>query len=145
MDKAYELWKRSSQAQAMLTTVEKYFRRKYNINSAQLAILLRCRYTPGITLSDIAQSINMDLTYMSRQSTLLATKGLLQKQASTDDKRALSLTLTDKGLRLMDQFLREDLQPFVAKLDELGEENVMRIIEGIGDFVQVLNEHIGCM
>ncbi len=93
----------------------------YEITPVQFAILHRCFIGEADTVTDLAQIIPIGGPSMSRQVDQLVTKGLLQRQRLSSDRRIVRLTLTEDGLDL------------VPKLEQIRAEIEEELTEGISE------------
>ncbi len=67
------------------------------IGLPQLRILFRVRFEPGIDLRTLASGLNISPSAASQQVDKLVERGLLDRSPALDDRRRLSLELTDEG------------------------------------------------
>jgi DNA-binding MarR family transcriptional regulator len=67
------------------------------INFPQLRILFRVRSHPGIDLRTLAEQIGISASGASQQVDKLVARGFLMRQDDPDDRRRLSLELTERG------------------------------------------------
>lgn len=67
------------------------------INFPQLRILFRVRAQPGIDLRTLAEQIGISASGASQQVDKLVARGFLVRQDDPDDRRRLSLELTERG------------------------------------------------
>jgi DNA-binding MarR family transcriptional regulator len=67
------------------------------INFPQLRILFRVRSHPGIDLRTLAEQIGISASGASQQVDKLVDRGFLVRQDDPEDRRRLSLELTERG------------------------------------------------
>jgi DNA-binding MarR family transcriptional regulator len=67
------------------------------ISQPQLRILFRVRARPGIDLRSLAADLEISPSAASQQVERLVERGLISRAADSDDRRRLSLELTDLG------------------------------------------------
>lgn len=96
----------------------------------QVLILLRSRENSGLRLSEIAEALAVTAATASDAVSALVEKGLVQKARSTQDKRAIAISLTPAGEKQAEQaacwsdFLLEGV-------DELSEQEQVIFLRGL--------------
>lgn len=73
----------------------KYLDSKYSI--AETRILFEIKTHKSCTQNDIVKTLHIDKSYLSRIIQRLCEKGIVEKAPSSSDKRAVMITLTEKG------------------------------------------------
>jgi DNA-binding MarR family transcriptional regulator len=68
-----------------------------DINFPQLRILFRVRAQPGIDLRTLAEQTGISASAASQQVDRLVDRGLLLRRDDPEDRRRLSLELTERG------------------------------------------------
>ncbi|GAB7544014.1 MarR family winged helix-turn-helix transcriptional regulator [Cupriavidus sp. 8B] len=69
-----------------------------NINAQQMGILLLLTRGVADTPFEMSKLLGIDSGLMTRMLDKLESKGLLARSRSTDDRRMVNLTLTEKGI-----------------------------------------------
>lgn len=59
--------------------------------------------TPGVTIIEVSRRVRVDKAWISRSVLRLGKRGLLRKAPMPGNERAVTLVLTDKGHRLLDE------------------------------------------
>jgi DNA-binding MarR family transcriptional regulator len=72
----------------------------------------------------------------------LGRKDLIERQASKSDRRAVIVTVTVKGRRLVDGFRQERVKVFAAALTRLSEEDQREVIAALSKILGVLHEPV---
>lgn len=88
----------------------------FGITLTQFVVLKFVRRNPGISLSDLARQLNVEPPSASRMVDKMLAKGLLEKTPDTVDRRAVHISLTREGTRLVDRLERLERSLLAAKL-----------------------------
>src|SRR5687768_8287597 len=82
----------------------------------QLRILFRVRQEPGIGVKELAQAFEVSTSNVTQQVDKLVTRGLLARVERPEDRRQVSLTVTEEGSQVAGEisqatrgYLREQL------------------------------------
>lgn len=75
----------------------KQLNKSSGLTGPQLLIMLEIARVKGVTASQIAKSINLSAATVTNILDRLENKGLIERVRSTEDKRRVSLFLTDGG------------------------------------------------
>jgi DNA-binding MarR family transcriptional regulator len=89
-------------------------RRGPEISVLQLRALAFLRRNPGTTLSSLAEHVGLTLPSMSSQVSGLVARNLIDRSVSAEDRRFVTLTLTEQGRTLMET-ARQGTQESLAK------------------------------
>jgi DNA-binding MarR family transcriptional regulator len=89
-------------------------RRGPEISVLQLRALAYLRRNPGATLSSLAEYVGLTLPSMSSQVSGLVARNLIDRSVSAEDRRFITLTLTEQGRSLMET-ARHGTQESLAK------------------------------
>lgn len=89
-------------------------RRGSEISVLQLRVLAFLRRQPGSTLSAVAEHVGLTLPSMSSQISGLVARHLIDRSVSEEDRRYVTLTLTEQGRMLMES-ARHGTQESIAK------------------------------
>jgi DNA-binding MarR family transcriptional regulator len=76
------------------------------VTSAQFSILTALKFTPGMTMTALAQTMGMERTTLVRALKPLQRDGLVLTQAKSAGSRQLQLSLSADGYRKFDEGLR---------------------------------------
>ena len=77
----------------------------FAINPVQFGILDACYFGDANTVTSIARMLPVEPSAISRQADRLTTRGLLARRRQGDDRRVVTFSLTEEGMRLMPQLL----------------------------------------
>lgn len=81
--------------------------RPYGINHPEYNLLMMLYGTEGYSLhpTELADAAGEKSANITRLTNELADKGLIARNASEEDRRKITLTLTDEGIALIESFL----------------------------------------
>lgn len=82
-----------------------YLGSEYSVTQAR--IFFEIYENEGCTAAHIAQTMNIDKSYLSRIIRSHEKNGYLRREKSPDDGRALRLYLTDEGKRRAEEFIQK--------------------------------------
>ena len=106
-------------------------RRGPEISVLQLRSLAFLRRNPGATLSRLAEHVGLTLPSMSSQVSGLVARDLIDRSVSAEDRRFVTLTLTEQGTRLMET-AREGTQESLARsIADLSVEERAVVVEAM--------------
>lgn len=106
-------------------------RRGPEISVLQLRALGYLRRNPGATLSSLAEHVGLTLPSMSSQVSGLVARNLINRSVSAEDRRFVTLTLTEQGRSLMEA-ARSGTQDSLAKnLAHLAPEERATVVEAM--------------
>lgn len=91
----------------------------FGVTPVQFAALQAVHNTPGIDQRTLARTIGFDTSTTAGVIDRLEARGLLQRNASTEDRRVRLLTLTDDGEALLAQVVPAMQRAQVRMLDPL--------------------------
>lgn len=95
----------------------------------QSHILFEIRRVGRPSMQQVAEELGMDVTTFSRQAKSLEGKGLITRQASTDDRRVSLLGLTDAGrqvLEKIDRYMAYRIEQIFSHMSGFERETVVR-------------------
>jgi DNA-binding MarR family transcriptional regulator len=106
-------------------------RRGPEISVLQLRALAYLRRNPGATLSLLAEHVGLTLPSMSSQVSGLVARDLINRSVSSEDRRFVTLTLTEQGRTLLET-ARQGTQESLAKnLEILAPEERATVVEAM--------------
>lgn len=71
------------------------------VSSQQVGLLVSIKYTPGITVGQLAAEERVSTAAMSKRVSRLQRDGLVTRTPSQADRRCIGLTLTEDGQRTL--------------------------------------------
>lgn len=99
-------------------------RRGPEISVLQLRVLAFLRRRPGSTLSAVAEHVGLTLPSMSSQISGLVARQLVDRSVSEEDRRYVTLTLTEQGRMLMESARQGTQGSIVKKIAVLAPEEL---------------------
>ena len=87
----------------------------YGVDAVEYTVLSVCLAVGPTSIRDLRELVPIDYGHMSRTTTRLEDKGLLQKIRTRDDQRVVRLRVTEEGASLMPELL-ERVQEYYALL-----------------------------
>lgn len=93
----------------------------------------------GPTATQLAEELGLDAGYLSRIVRGLERRGLLERNASTEDRRQYRLVLTDAGCAAFAQINTASRGKVDALLSELSEVDQQRLVAAMHTVEQLLN------
>ena len=114
---------------------------------AQCHTLLEVGNKGEVSLVDLASSFGLDTSTLSRMIQGLVVLGLVNRLTNEKDRRYVTISLSDQGLKLFDQIETMFNTYFSQVLELIPFEKRDTIIESIGlfsDAVRKRNESSGC-
>ena len=127
----------SEQIQEITTHVNGITRQaatKHDISFAQAQFLLRVP-SEGISISELAKLLGIDISTMSRNVNKLELLQLIIRERDVEDRRTFNIFLTDSGSELVDLLFSE----IDARATEILLIIPLEIQERIGDVLEQLN------
>ena len=127
----------SEQIQEITTHVNGITRQaatKYNISFAQAQFLLRVP-TEGISISELAKLLGIDISTMSRNVNKLELLQLIKRKRDSDDGRTFKLSLTPSGVEIVDLLFAE----IDAQATKILSTIPLESQERVGDVLEQLN------
>jgi DNA-binding MarR family transcriptional regulator len=71
------------------------------VSSQQVGLLVSIKYTPGVTVGQLAAEERVSTAAMSKRVSRLQRDGLVARTKSEADRRCIGLTLTEDGQRTL--------------------------------------------
>jgi DNA-binding MarR family transcriptional regulator len=120
--------------------VEQHLRAEGGLSSVQFQILARLAATDGqLTMTSLADGVVYSRSGLTYQASLLEKAGIITRGPSPDDERATLVTITDKGLALVNRVLPGHVQVVRRLLFEpLSDGDVSHL----GDIMTRVRDHM---
>jgi DNA-binding MarR family transcriptional regulator len=106
-------------------------RRGPEISVLQLRALAFLRRNPGTTLSMLAEHVGLTLPSMSSQVSGLVARNLIDRSVSSEDRRFVTLTLTEQGRTLMETARHGTQESLAKNISHLTPEERATVIEAM--------------
>ena len=81
------------------------YKSKFGISIAEWRVLVNVGYTDSLSVRDIEKRVSLEKSKVSRAASKLEAKGYLIKTVDDKDRRLLRLTLTPKGVALLQKLI----------------------------------------
>lgn len=107
-----------------------------SIDASGYAVLSRAFEDGPSRLSDLAATLGVDVSTLSRQVNRLAAAGLLRRASDPDDGRASLLALTAEGKRTVEKLRQARLRSLATLVEDWSDEDVdtfARLLGRLGD------------
>jgi DNA-binding MarR family transcriptional regulator len=115
---------RYARAARMLDPMRLQVWEEMGINFPQLRILFRVRSRPGIDLRTLAEQMGISASGASQQVDKLVARGFLVREDDPDDRRRLSLELTERGQQATGEISRATRSFIESALTVLSDEEL---------------------
>ena len=92
----------------------------FDLNPAQVHLILNLDPARGVPMSELAEALACDASYITGLADKVEARGLVQRQPNPDDRRVKLLRLTEKGAGIRDKLIeRVSIPPrFIAALSQ---------------------------
>lgn len=115
---------------------------KLNIGPAHMNVLfLLCSLKKAPTISRISRALSISLAMMTRIIDRLEEKGLVERNTDPDDRRAIRITLTEKGRKIAHELELTKKRKMRALLDGFCEEDRKRFMEALSTLIEVMYKY----
>lgn len=111
-----------------------------SITMAQCHALVEIGRAKNISLNELAESLNLENSTMSRTVNNLVTNDLVKRDTDPQDRRYVTISLTEKGLELytdiedrMSQFFKNIYSSIQPEKREQVIESIQILLEAIGE------------
>lgn len=96
-----------------------------------------------LTVSDLAQRLQLERSSVSRLVDGLVKGGFLHREINEQNRREVLLSLTEKGIRSIEMVREQSLRYYHAILGNLTTEQQQPILQGFRTFTQALQTYKG--
>lgn len=104
------------------------------LTPGRFSLLTLLKYNPGINQTDLSRAVGLDKSTLTPALDQLERKGLILRQRTAADRRTYSLSLSDKGLALLDDLadkVAEHERNIVAALTPAERTTLLRLMKKI--------------
>jgi DNA-binding MarR family transcriptional regulator len=105
------------------------------------AQVLRTLRRGAMPTGQLAAELRISAPAITQLTDRLVRKGLIERQATVDDRRCVLVALSSKGKRLVDQFRKRRAELFHNALATLDESEQEQVLEVMGKVVMVLENY----
>lgn len=117
----------------------RYVEKQYGLSSAKLWMLRELHTNPGIKVSRLAAALAIHPSTCSNMLDKLEERGFLFRERSRTDQRAVHLTLTEKGVHLLENVPQPNQDDINLALEQFSDEQLTCLTEALGELVEKMN------
>lgn len=117
----------------------RYVEKQYGLSSAKLWMLRELHTHPGMKVSRLASALAIHPSTCSNMLDKLEEKGFLYRERSRTDQRAVHLTLSEKGIHLLENAPQPAQDDISQALEQLSVEDLACLAEGLGELVEAMS------
>ena len=122
-----------------LTALFRIISSKYNISFSQYCMIMKIK-TYGVSMSELANSLGLDKSTLTRNMNILITRNLVEKYRDTDDLRVYKVILSKSGGKLKET-LYSELDNFTSELLYSFSNEIEDEIHLLDKLIQKLDSH----
>ncbi|MDR6552443.1 MarR family transcriptional regulator [Paenibacillus qinlingensis] len=112
-----------------------------NVTPIQSFVLRKLNEKPGITLSELAEYIQLSKSTTSGIIDRMVRDQLVSREQSSTDRRSVTLTLLDKGEQLL-QRVRENQVERMSPLLQMSDEEIDSLLRIHQKIVRILHQEL---
>lgn len=116
----------------------------FGITPAQCCALIEIGHTRTISLNELSHVMRLDASTLSRTVNNLVTSGLVSREADPEDRRFVTITLTEQGEALytdIDNAMDEDFGLILAQIPE---QKRGQVLEDLIMIIEAMDKSGGC-
>lgn len=114
------------------------------VTLAQCHAIVEIGRAGSISLNDLSVVIGLDKSTMSRTINNLVNNGLASREIDPNDRRYLTIQLTEKGMESFQEIEAEMEKFFTRVYNSIPERKRDQVIESLGLLIQALAENDCC-
>ncbi len=118
----------------------KFVEKQCGLSSAKLWMLHELNSHPGIKVSQLAASLAIHPSTCSNMLDKLEEEGFVCRERSKTDQRAVHLSLTKKGISLLEKAPQPEQGELSMALKKLSNEDLQLLEKGLNGLVRTLQE-----
>ena len=115
------------------------------VTNPQFRILMFIQKMPGTSLQDVAQHLGLTSPTTSTTVDELVNNQLVLRDPSTEDRRKITLTLTDEGQKTLEEVFehsRQHLAAYLSSLTTTEQEIVLEALKLLGPLFSTYQEEL---
>lgn len=116
----------------------KSVQRQCGLSSAKLWMMWELFSNPGLKVSELARSLTIHPSTCSNMLDQLEDKGLVRRDRSKIDQRAVHLYLTEDGTKLLAEAPRPAKGNLSQALEHLSDENLLNLEDGLSQLIDAM-------
>ena len=101
------------------------------VTNSQFRTLMYLQGKPGASLQDVAQHLGLTSPTTSTMVDELVSNTLVLRESSTEDRRKITLTLTDEGQKTLDALFEHSRNDLAVYLSPLAPEQRAIVFQGL--------------
>jgi DNA-binding MarR family transcriptional regulator len=117
----------------------KHLNKTSGLTSPQLIILQEINNATGMNSSQVAKNVNLSAATVTNIIDRLASKGLVSRVRSTEDKRKVSLYLTDNGKAILLNAPQPLQEHFIEKFSSLAQWEQSQLLSSIQRLAEMMD------
>ena len=117
----------------------------FNLTLPMYRVLASLREEPGQKLGDLSATTVVELSTMSRMVGTLVAEGLVTRERIPNNERTVSINLTDRGVAVADQLIREAMhyeEVAISKLRKGDVEKLKHLLNEVYELLDVLESEL---
>jgi Transcriptional regulators len=115
-----------------------YLHTEYSI--VETRILFEIKMHQKCIQSDIAKTLHIDKSYLSRLMKRFYKNGLIEKDKSNEDKRATYITLTEKGIAETERLIHVTNNQIRTKISGLSSDEYDKLCDALNTIILILGK-----
>lgn len=115
-----------------------YLETEYSV--IETRILFEINIHGRCTQSDIAKNLSIDKSYLSRIIKHFYSNGLIEKDKSIEDKRAICIALTEKGSMETKRLIDLTNQQIMLKINKLSDNDCDKLCHAMNTIISILGK-----
>ncbi len=96
----------------------------HDVDAVEYTVLSACTAAGPISIRDLKKMVPIDSGHMSRATTQLQYKGLIQKMRLMDDQRLVRVRVTEKGASVIPELMRRSQQYYALLVMGISQERL---------------------
>ena len=113
------------------------------VSPHQVTLLISIKYSPGITVGELAAEERVSTAAMSKRVSRLERDGLVTRTQSETDRRQVGLTLSDEGQRTLRRVRSRRTAWLATRLDTLSPDELARVGAAVDALSHLLADEEG--
>lgn len=109
----------------------KIVEKECGLSSAMLWMMWELFASPGMKVSELAKALSIHTSTCSNMLDKLETKGLVERNRSGKDQRAVHLYITDAGSALLAKAPRPAQGALSGTLKKLADDDLLKLVDGL--------------
>lgn len=106
----------------------------------QMGLLFSIKKHDNMPMSFYSEKLAIPRSNLTVIADKLFADGLIERHADANDRRVISLKITDKGNKYIERFIESSKKEIYNKLDGLSEEDILLLNESISNILNILSK-----